>query len=126
MAMIRFPLLAVLALAPAACGVVPDFRPGTPPMQVQPPPPQVTVAPPAPFEGPPGLPRAAAAEAACTAAGRERGFQVQGVVGSTEVMGPDGQPASRDVMLRVERGGQVFDLRCNYHYASAQARVMAL
>lgn len=111
--------LGVVALTLAACGELPDFRvPGSPtPAAVSAPPPAATL---------PPQTGAGAAETACTAAGQERGFTVQGVVGSTDVAGADGQPASRDVMLRVARGQQVFDLRCNYHYASSQARVMAL
>lgn len=126
----RLPLiLTAAALGLAACGDLPDLRPGTRPG------PAVTTGPvidPAPIQlGPdgqaPGNGRsAAAAEAACVAAGQERGFTVQGVVGSSDVAGGDGLPASRDVMLRVARGAQIFDLRCNFHYASAQARVMAL
>lgn len=124
----RYPLILTLTLLLAACAGVPDFRARTSSSAPRPAPlpANVTMSTPTPFEVAPGSAGAPAAEAACTAAGRERGFEVQGVVGSTEVMGTDGQPASRDVMLRVARASQVFDLRCNYHYGSAQARVMAL
>jgi hypothetical protein len=117
-------ILTAAALGLAACANVPDLR-----LRRTAPPPATT---PEPMPLPPvdiepgAVPSASAAEAACMAAGRERGFQVQGVVGSADVAGSDGQPASRDVMLRVARGAQIFDLRCNFHYASAQARVMAL
>lgn len=114
----RFPLLALTltALTLAACGV-PDFR-------ARPAAPRASAAPAAPVA--PAPTGANAAETACLAAGRERGFQVQGVTGSSEVMGADGRPASRDVMMRVQRGQQIFDLRCNYDYGGAMARVMAL
>jgi hypothetical protein len=129
----RFPMILTLALLPAACDVIPDFRPSaaTPPRAAAAAP-VISVAPLAsPVDAMPGVGDAApvsagVAESACRAAGADRGFQVQGVVGSTDVRGADGQPVSRDVMLRVARSGQVFDLRCSYHYASAQARVMAL
>lgn len=124
-------ILSALALGLAGCGEIPDFRAGRPfapapppSMAVAPVPPTDPVAPGAPIL--PGAPSAGAAEAACTAAGRERGFEVQGVVGSADVVGADGRAVSRDVMLRVVRGGQQFDLRCNYVYADGLARVMAL
>lgn len=125
----RVLLPGALALSLAACGAIPDFR-AMRPAASPPPPPSMAVAP-LPPTGPvapvlPGAPSAGAAEAACAAAGRERGFEVQGVVGSTDVMGADGRAASRDVMLRVLRSGQQFDLRCNYVYADGLARVMAL
>lgn len=111
--------LVLAALMLAACDM-PDFR-----ARSSAPPPPAPLAP-APVE--PGLNpgQPSAAEAACLAAGRERGFEVQGVVGSSEVMGADGRPASRDVLMRVARGQQIFDLRCNYDYGGAMARVMAL
>jgi hypothetical protein len=126
--MLRVLLPGALALSLAACGAIPDFRAMRP--AAPPPPPSMAVAP-LPPTGPvvpvlPGAPSAGAAEAACTAAGRERGFEVQGVVGSSDVMGADGRAISRDVMLRVVRSGQQFDLRCNYVYADGLARVMAL
>ena len=117
-------ILTAAALVLGACASAPDLRL----RRVAPPPattPEPMPLPPAEIE-PGTTPSAGAAEAACMAAGRERGFEVQRVVGSADVAGSDGQPASRDVMLRVARGAQVFDLRCNFHYASAQARVMAL
>lgn len=77
-------------------------------------------------EAPGARPSASAAESACVAAGQQQGLNVQGVVGTREVSGSDGQPASRDVMLRVARGQQLYELRCSYHYASAQARIMTL
>jgi hypothetical protein len=64
---------------------------------------------------------AAAAEAACVSQGNAQGLNVQQVVGTRDVGG-----TSRDVMLRVARGQQVFDIRCNFDYASGQARIMTL
>jgi hypothetical protein len=120
-----------LCLALAACGIlpeIPDFRvprratpAAAPPMAATPLPPVEPLAP-----GAPGAVGAGAAEAACTAAGRERGFEVQGVIGSTDVIGADGRALSRDVMLRVIRSGQQVDLRCNYVYADGIARLMVL
>lgn len=69
---------------------------------------------------------AAAAETACLAAGRDAGFDVQGVVGTREVIGASGLADSRDVMLRVNRSGQSVEVRCNYSYAGASARIMTL
>ena len=71
-------------------------------------------------------PPASQAEAACMQQGREQGLAVREVVGTREVQGSDGQAVSRDVMLRVARGQQVYDVRCSYHYASAAARIMSL
>ena len=121
-------LMTLVALGLSACAGLPDMRMGGSAPSASAPPETIAVT---PAEGAPdlalaGQPSASAAEAACTEAGRERGFTVQGVVGSSDVRGDDGQPVSRDVMLRVARGAQVFDLRCSFHYASAQARVMAL
>jgi len=78
----------------------------------------------------PAVPGAAAsagqAEAACLAQGRAQGLSVQGVVGTREVTAADGSTSARDVMLRVARGQQVYEVRCNYSYASAEARIMSL
>jgi len=124
-------LFAGPVLGLAACGELPDLRQGgrtlpSPAVATIPPPepmpPEMSV--PEPLPG--ARPSPAQAETACMAAGRERGFVVQGVVGSSDVAGADGLPVSRDVMLRVARGAQVFDLRCNYHYGGAQARIMVL
>lgn len=72
------------------------------------------------------VPTAGEAEAACVALGRERGLDVQSVLGSRVQRDADEQPIARDVMLRVARDRQVYDLRCNYHYASGTARIMSL
>lgn len=117
-------VLSLAAFGLSACGGLSDLRRGSSTAAPE----TITVT---PTEGAPdmalaGPVSAGAAEAACMEAGRERGFTVEGIVGSSDVAGDDGQPVSRDVMLRVARGAQVFDLRCSYHYASAQARVMAL
>lgn len=107
----------------AGCLDIPDyrgsaaFRPGT-----------GTATPSAPLGAPLGTaaPSAGTAESACTAAGREAGFDVQGVTGTREVTAADGLAQSRDVMLRVQRGGQSFDVRCSYSYAANSARIMTL
>jgi hypothetical protein len=107
----------------AGCADLPDLRPMSPraaaPLAAPPPPPTAL--------GDIGIRRSAsAAEAACVAQGETQGMGVQGVVGTREVTGADGRPASRDVMLRVARGQQVFEVRCSYDYASGQARIMTL
>ena len=121
--------LTILALTGAvtltACADLPDFRPA---------PPRATA--PATIQSSPlmdipagdiGIRRSAsAAEAACVAQGEMQGMNVQSVVGTRENTTPAGQPTSRDVMLRVARGQQVFDVRCRYDYASSEARIMTL
>lgn len=121
--------LCLAALSLAACGGLPDLRrsrpapPPPPPSAAMPAPPPAAAAP----EVAAGLrPPASTAEDACRAAGQARGFDVRAIAGSAEVTGQTGAPESRDVMLRVARGAQVFDVRCNYHYPSGTARVMAL
>jgi hypothetical protein len=115
-----------LGLALSACGSMPDLRPsragGPAGFGATPPAAPAAPAPVGPVAGFGG----GAAESACVAAGRERGFDVQSVVGSVDVPGADGRPVSRDVMLRVLRGGQQFDVRCSFVYADGIARVMAL
>jgi hypothetical protein len=74
---------------------------------------------------PNGLVTAAGAEQACIAAGRERGLDVLGVVGSREVAGSDGE-MTRDVMLRVRRGNSVVEVRCNYMGSTQMARIMLI
>ncbi|KPQ06010.1 MAG: Suppressor of cytokine signaling [Rhodobacteraceae bacterium HLUCCA12] len=74
----------------------------------------------------PGAVPASTAERACTRQGQDQGLSVQGVVGTREVMGDDGVPRSRDVMLRVARGEQVYEVRCSYSYVSSEARIMSL
>lgn len=68
---------------------------------------------------------ASGAEQACVAAGRERGLDVAGVVGSTAVTGTNGE-ASRDVMLRVRRSGAEIEVRCNYVASTRMARIMLI
>lgn len=68
---------------------------------------------------------AAGAEAACTTAGRDRGLDVLGVVGTRNVTGPDGAP-ERDVMLRVARDGTQLEVRCNYKPETGLARIMLI
>lgn len=68
---------------------------------------------------------ASGAEQACIAAGRERGLDVMGVVGSRSVNGNDGE-AARDVMLRVRRSGAEIEVRCNYVTETRMARIMLI
>lgn len=116
----RFPLAVMaLPLVLAGCFQMPASY-GAAPVRNAPPP--VTVIDPAPGVAP----SASVAENACVSAGQAQGLAVQGVVGTRETMGTDGMAQSRDVMLRVARGQQVYDVRCAYSYASAQARIMSL
>jgi hypothetical protein len=84
--------------------------------------------PPAPAQVPQVAPGRAAtkAESACFEAGRAAGFENMRLAGSAEVMGPNGLPASRDVMLSVRRGQQTFEVRCSYSYARSIARIIKL
>lgn len=68
---------------------------------------------------------ASGAEQACIAAGRERGLDVMGVVGSRSVSGTNGE-AARDVMLRVRRSGAEIEVRCNYVTETRMARIMLI
>ena len=124
-------LAAVLLLT--GCANVPDFRDGirlsnpfarAAPTRVAPSAGSATPVSPAPGSQP--APAASIAETACLAAGREAGFDVRGVVGTREVIGANGLPESRDVMLRVDRGGQSLEVRCSFAYQDAQARIMTL
>lgn len=73
-----------------------------------------------------GAPVAASdAERACLGAAQERGLAVQSVVGSRAVAGSEGG-AGRDVMLRVARSGQQYEVRCSYAGATGTARIMSL
>jgi len=108
----------------AGCAAMPDMR-GAAPVRSAPPPP-ATYAAPVMREATPGVVPASAAESACTQQGQAQGLAVQGVVGTREVSGAGGAASSRDVMLRVARGQQVYEVRCSYSYASGQARIMSL
>ena len=117
--MTRFPIISALALAAllAGCGGISDLREMRRldrAFALPDPAPQVAG------------PSAGAAETACLEAGRAAGFDVQRVVGTTEVMGTQGLADSRDVMLAVRRGGQSFEVRCSYSYATNAARIMTL
>ena len=81
---------------------------------------------PAPAPPPADVATASRAEAACVDQGRAQGLSVEHVVGTRAVTGADGQPTGRDVMLRVARDGQMFEVRCNYQSASDEARIMSL
>ncbi len=73
----------------------------------------------------PDMATASGAEQACVAAGRERGLDVAGVVGSRAV-GGNGTSAGRDVMLRVRRSGAEIEVRCNYIDDTGMARIMLI
>ena len=114
-------LIGVLAIA--GCAQMPDFRGGG---RTHAPPPRTAQPDPlAPVTDAGAVP-ASAAEAACMEQGRGQGLAVQSVVGTREVSGSDGAASSRDVMLRVARGQQVYEVRCSYSYASNEARIMSL
>ena len=115
----------IVALALSACGAPMPGPRATGPVALGPVVPQAL---------PPVLPglagpqpvTASQAEAACSDTARAQGLGVQSVVGSREVPSPDGTAQARDVMLRVTRGAQVFDVRCNYSFAAGAARIMSL
>ncbi|TVS05834.1 MAG: hypothetical protein EA407_01365 [Rhodobacteraceae bacterium] len=117
-------LIAVFTLS--ACNLSP-LRPLPPrvesPVAVVPPPsgemPEIET------EGLPADLSASGAERACIAAGRERGLDVVGVVGSSTITGSNGE-AARDVMLRVRRGGAEIEVRCNYVAETRMARIMLI
>ena len=117
----RLVILSALAGATllSACGDIPDLRRGMPVRSGS-----GSVAPMAAPST--GAPSSSAAETACMTAGRDAGFTVSGVVGTQEVIGAGGIATSRDVMLGVNRGGQSLQVRCNYSYAEASARIMTL
>jgi hypothetical protein len=110
----------IVALALSACGApIPGPR-AMGPMVPQALPPSL------PGLAGPGAVPLSQAEAACSEMARAQGLGVQSVVGSREVTGPDGVPQARDVLLRVTRGEQVYDVRCNYSYSADSARIMSL
>jgi len=102
-----------------ACGDIPDLRYGPRPGFF--PQPSAPAAPGA-IPGP----SSSQAEQACMTAGTGAGFEVLGVVGTREITGADGLAVSRDVMLRVRSGGQTVEVRCNFAYDTAAARIMTL
>ena len=108
-------LIAGCSMAPM--GMAPRATPSAPP-------PPVTSESPEPLPGS-GDPSASGAEQACMAAGRERGLDVVGVVGSRAVSGNNGE-AARDVMLRVRRSGAEIEVRCNYVAETSMARIMLI
>jgi hypothetical protein len=97
-----------------ACGPFPDARMRS-----------IQRPPAAPMAPAPGRP-ASDAETACFEAGRAAGFGDMQLAGTAEVMGTEGVPSSRDVMIGVRRGGQSFEVRCSYSYATNTARIMTL
>ena len=116
--------LAVMTLLLTGCAL-PDLG-GLGPTPRAPAPAPGAVAPDTPAPTDADSPPASTAEAACTRQGRDQGLNVREVVGTREVTDSEGRPVARDVMLRVARGEQVFDIRCNYRYAEARARIMSL
>jgi hypothetical protein len=69
---------------------------------------------------------ASRAEQACVAQAQARGLSVSRIVGSREVIGTAGQSNGRDVMLRVSRGTQEYEVRCSYTSDTDSARIMSL
>ena len=79
-----------------------------------------------PAPPPTAVATASRAEAACIDQGRAQGLSVERVAGTRAITGADGQSTGRDVMLRVSRDGQVYEVRCSYQSATDQARIMSL
>lgn len=109
----------------AGCAQLPVVRGSVAPVRAPSPAPMASIQPVAPTAPGAGV-SAGQAETACLSQGRAQGLAVQGVVGTREVAGADGLPRARDVMLRVARGQQIYEVRCSYTYASAEARIMSL
>jgi hypothetical protein len=111
------PLIVLTPLALAACldlpmGQVPAGRPGAG---------DWGSAPPAASVQPSGAP-----EAACRAAAHAQGLEVLSVTGISPTALPDGTATGANVMLRVQRGAQVYDQRCHYALETGMGRIMAL
>ncbi|MCC5985059.1 MAG: hypothetical protein JJU42_11905 [Rhodobacteraceae bacterium] len=79
-----------------------------------------------PPPSPADVPTASRAERACVEQGAAQGLTVQRVVGTRATTDASGQTTGRDVMLRVSRQGQVYEVRCNYAQATDTARIMSL
>lgn len=79
-----------------------------------------------PPPSPADVPTASRAERACVEQGAAQGLSVQRVVGTRATTDASGQTTGRDVMLRVSRQGQVYEVRCNYAAATDTARIMSL
>jgi hypothetical protein len=107
-----------------ALSLLPLLALGACTLAMAPPPPGGPAAPPA--AGPGAGADARQAVAACRAAAAERGLTVRGVDRVTELRGSDGRPVGQNVFLDVARPGAQFTLRCNYSYASSEARIMTL
>ncbi len=75
---------------------------------------------------PTDVPTASRAERACVGQGARQGLDVQRVVGTRATTDASGQTTGRDVMLRVSRQGQVYEVRCNYAQGTDTARIMSL
>lgn len=104
-----------LAAALAGCGI-----PVAGPSAVMP------VTPTAGEAGRAGAQAAGAGAQACSTRATEEGFAVQSVADTREVADGAGMPVALDVVLRVSRAGQGFDLRCSYDLATGQPRLMTL
>ena len=64
--------------------------------------------------------------AACLNRAEAQGLAVSGVSNASEIRNAAGRPVGQNVFVDVSRGGQPFNVRCNYSYDSAQARIMTL
>lgn len=67
-----------------------------------------------------------AAERACVQQAQAQGLDVRVVTQSRPVSGSGGIVVGRDVVLTVQQGGEVYDVRCNYSNESTEARIMTL
>ncbi len=64
--------------------------------------------------------------AACLERAEAQGLDVRGVANTSEAMGGGGTAVGQNVFVEVGRGGQTFTVRCNYSYASSEARIMTI
>lgn len=67
-----------------------------------------------------------AAERACVQEAQDQGLDMRVVAESRPVSGDGGIVVGRDVVLTVQSGGEVYDVRCNYTNATGEARIMTL
>lgn len=66
------------------------------------------------------------AVAACLSRAEAQGLEVRGVSNTSEAMGGGGTAVGQNVFVDVGRGGQSFTVRCNYSYATSEARIMTI
>jgi len=116
-----FALLLVAGLGLSACAQAPRLITGPAPAPAAIAPPDAFPAP-----APTDVSTASRAERACVDQGNAQGLSVQGVVGTRAVTDSGGATTGRDVMLRVSRQGQMFEVRCNYVEGTDTARIMSL